>query len=88
MVKTLNIIGNARMVKPQFKQGDPDMLLCGDNDAAKKQVEKVLRDLGWKNITDLGGIEQSRIMGPLCLLWVTYAMKNNIWTHAFKMLKE
>ena len=88
VVKTLNIVGNARMVNPGFKEGEPDMLLCGNNEEAKKQVERMLRDFGWKNITDLGGIEQSRIMEPLCLLWVTYAMKNNIWTHAFKMLKE
>lgn len=88
VVKTLNIIGNAGMVNPKFKQGEPDMLLCGNNDAAKRQVEQVLRDFGWKNITDLGGIERSRVMEPLCLLWVAYGAKNNIWTHAFKMLNE
>jgi 8-hydroxy-5-deazaflavin:NADPH oxidoreductase len=56
--------------------------------AAKKQTEQILRDFGWKNITDLGGIEQSRIMEPLCILWVAYGAKNNSWTHAFKILKK
>lgn len=88
VVKTLNIIGNAGMINPKFKEGEPDMLLCGNNEAAKKAVEKILRDFGWKNITDLGGIEQSRIMEPLCVLWVTYGFKNNSWNHAFKILKS
>lgn len=88
VVKTLNIIGNSMMVNPKFKEGEPDMLVCGNSESAKRQVEKILKELGWKNITDLGGIEQSRIMEPLCILWVTYALKNNTWTHAFKMLRS
>ena len=36
--------------------------------STKKQVEQVLREFGWKNITDLGGIEQSRVMEAVCLL--------------------
>ena len=88
VVKTLNIIGNAGMINPKFKEGDPDMLVCGNNDAAKRQVEQILRDFGWKNITDLGGIEQSRIMEALCILWVAYGAKYNNWSIAFKMLKE
>jgi hypothetical protein len=88
VVKTLNIIGNAGMINPKFKQGDPDMLLCGNSDVAKKQVEQILRDFGWKNITDLGGIEQSRVMEALCILWVAYGAKNNVWTHAIKIVKE
>jgi predicted dinucleotide-binding enzyme len=88
VVKTLNIIGNARMINPKLKEGEPDMLLCGNDEAAKMQVDKILRDFGWRNITDLGGIEQSRIMEPMCILWVTYGIKHNSWSHAFKILKK
>jgi predicted dinucleotide-binding enzyme len=88
VVKTLNTVGHLGMINPKFKQGEPDMLLCGNNEAAKKQVEQILRDFGWKNITDLGGIEQSRITEAFCILWVAYGAKNKIWTHALKMLKE
>lgn len=87
VVKTLNIIGNQSMVNPKFKP-DPDMLLCGNNKSAKKKVVSILRGFGWENITDLGGIEQSRILEPLCILWVTYAMKNKNWNIAFKLLKR
>jgi 8-hydroxy-5-deazaflavin:NADPH oxidoreductase len=88
VVKTLNIIGNASMVNPKFKQGEPDMLLCGNNESAKKKVELVLKEFGWKNITDIGDIQQSRIMEAMCILWVTYASKKNNWNIAFKMLTE
>jgi predicted dinucleotide-binding enzyme len=88
VVKTLNIVNNKKMVNPRFEEGEPDMLLCGNSDEAKKKVEKILRDFGWKYITDLGGIEQARIMEPMVLLWVLYGARNNIWTHAFKMLRK
>ncbi len=88
VVKTLNIVGSARMISPKLDEGEPDMLLCGNSEAAKKQTERILRDFGWKNITDLGGIEQSRVMEPMSILWVTYGAKNNSWSHAFKILKK
>ncbi len=88
IVKTLNIVGNPMMVSPSFEEGDPDMLLCGNDEGAKQLVTQLLRDFGWKNITDLGGIEQSRITEPLCILWVYYGAKNNTWNHAFKMLRK
>jgi hypothetical protein len=52
------------------------------------KVERILRDFGWKNVTDLGGIEQARIMEPLVILWVLYGARNNVWTHAFKYLRK
>ena len=88
VVKTLNIVNNRIMVNPRFEEGEPDMLLCGNDADAKKKVEKILRDFGWKNITDLGGIEQARIMEPLVILWVLYGARNNTWTHAFKYLRK
>jgi predicted dinucleotide-binding enzyme len=88
VVKTLNIVNNRKMVNPRFEDGEPDMLLCGNDAEAKKKVEKILRDFGWRNVTDLGGIEQARIMEPMVILWVLYGARNNVWTHAFKMLRK
>jgi|SRR3989344_3236680 len=88
VVKTLNIIGNKYMVNPKFKEGDPDMFLCGNNKEAKKKVEQILKDFGWKYITDLGNIDQARIMEPLCILWVNFGIINNSWDHAFKVLRK
>jgi predicted dinucleotide-binding enzyme len=88
VVKTLNIVGHTNMVNPKFKEGEPDMLLCGNDKQAKDTVVTILYDFGWKNITDLGGIEQSRVMESFTILWVIYGIKNNNWNIAFKMLQK
>jgi predicted dinucleotide-binding enzyme len=88
VVKTFNIIGNTMFYQPKFEEGDPDMLLCGNNDDAKKKVEGILHDFGWKNVTDIGGIDESHYMEALCILWVVYALKHGNWHVAFKMVQK
>jgi 8-hydroxy-5-deazaflavin:NADPH oxidoreductase len=88
IVKTLNIVNNKTMVSPLYDQGLPSMFLCGNNDNAKKRVTEILQNFGWKDITDLGDITESRIIEPLTCLWVNYGMKHNTWTHAITFLKH
>jgi hypothetical protein len=87
VVKVYNIVGNVHMVDPQFPGGPPDMFICGNDDGAKTTVSEICRQFGWPTI-DLGGIEGSRWLEPLCILWVTYGMRNNNWNHAFKLLRK
>lgn len=88
VVKTLNIINHANMVQPQYKEGVPIMFVCGNNDSAKEQVRELLVDIGWKDILNLGGIEKSRLLEPLCLLWVEYGALRETWSHAFSVLEK
>ncbi len=88
VVKTLNTISHAHMVQPSYQQGTPTMFMAGNDADAKSQVDKLLQALGWQDITDLGGIENSRLTEPLCLLWVQYGAVNNTWDHAFAVLKK
>lgn len=88
VVKTLNIINHAHMAQPQYFEGTPAMFLCGNNPSAKESVGVVLKALGWHDVTDLGDITKSRLLEPLCLLWVTYGMAHNTWDHAFAILKR
>lgn len=88
VVKTLNIINYAHMSQPTYYEGTPIMFYCGNNPAAKEQVAKILDALGWKDATDLGGIKNSRLLEPLCLLWLTYAKVHNSSEHAFAVLKR
>ena len=88
VVKTLNIVNFAHMAQPKYFEGTPDMLYCGNNPSAKKTVAMLLTGLGWRSTTDLGGIDQSRLLEPLCLLWITYGMAHNTWDHAFAILKR
>src|SRR6266404_383050 len=86
VVKAFNIVGNAHMYKPKFDGGPPDMFICGNDAAAKQTVTGILKDFGWPAI-DIGGIEGSRLLEPLCILWVGYGMRTGTWQHAFKLLR-
>jgi 8-hydroxy-5-deazaflavin:NADPH oxidoreductase len=87
VVKTLNMVGFEHLIKPKFKQGIPVMFLCGNNESAKTHTASLLKECGWQDIVDLGGIEKSRILEPLSLLWIEYGVANNTWDHAFSVLK-
>jgi hypothetical protein len=32
------------------------------------------------------GSAASRLLEPLAMVWITYAVRNNHWTHAFSLL--
>jgi 8-hydroxy-5-deazaflavin:NADPH oxidoreductase len=87
VVKAFNCVGYAQMFKPEFAGGPPDMFICGNDDAAKKTVTDILMSFGWSTI-DIGGIEGARLLEPLCVLWIDYAMRAHSHTHAFKLLRK
>lgn len=87
VVKAFNTVGNAHMFRPSFPGGPPDMFLCGDDDGAKKKMGEILREFGW-GVADVGGIESSRYLEALCMVWVIYGMRTGGWNHAFKLLKK
>jgi predicted dinucleotide-binding enzyme len=72
VVKTLNTMNNNVMVAPELVPGEHVVFVCGDDDAAKKTVAGLLRDLGWgpPQILDLGGIEAARGTEAFMLLWL------------------
>jgi len=87
VVKAFNTVGNAHMINPDFPSGPPDMFICGNDDDAKKIVTQVCKHWGW-GVIDLGGIESSRYLEPMCMTWVLYGVKSGSWNHAFKMLRK
>ena len=88
IVKALNTVGNPQMVNPNFQGGPPTMFVCGnDKDAKKIVVDSILTPFGWETI-DIGGIEGSRLLEPLALLWITYYFRTNTGNHAFKLLRK
>jgi predicted dinucleotide-binding enzyme len=87
VVKAFNTVGNAHMFRPKFPGGPPDMFYCGNDSAAKKQVDEWLRNFGW-NPLDIGGIEGARLLEPMCLLWVSLALAGGSWDIAFKVLRK
>lgn len=87
VVKAFNTVGNAHMINPQFPGGPPTMFLCGNDGDAKKIVGQICEVFGW-DVLDLGGIECSRYLEPMCLTWVLHGVRSGSWNHAFKMLQK
>lgn len=86
VVKTLNTISYKHMVNPKFKSGTPTMFMCGNNESAKAHVRSLLSELGWSDVQDIGPIEKSRLLEPLCLLWIEYGALNDTWDHAISII--
>jgi predicted dinucleotide-binding enzyme len=88
VVKAFNTVGNPHMVHPEFPNGPPTMFICGNNDNAKKTViNEFLTKFGWESI-DIGGIEGSRLLEPMAMLWITHYFQTNNGNHAFKLLHK
>jgi predicted dinucleotide-binding enzyme len=87
VVKAFNTVGNAHMFRPDFPGGPPDMFICGNNDEAKAKVGKIIEEFGW-SVVDMGGIEISRHLEPMCIVWVLYGLRSKAWDHAFKLLRK
>jgi predicted dinucleotide-binding enzyme len=88
VVKTLNIVSHTHMAQPHYFEGTPSMFMCGNNPSAKEAVMNLLKGLGWHDVTDIGDITKSRLLEPLCLLWVAYGKVHGTEDHAFAVLKK
>jgi len=88
VVKCFNIVNNRTMIHPGMKEGLPDMLICGNDDGAKRQVAGFLKELGWGEPVDVGGIDGARWLEALTALWVRAATAIGSWSIAFKVLRS
>ncbi|AKU98012.1 hypothetical protein AKJ09_04676 [Labilithrix luteola] len=86
-VKAFSSVGNVSMVNPDFGGQKPSMFICGNDEAAKAETARILTTFGWE-AEDMGAIEAARAIEPLCMLWCIPGLRNNQWTHAFKLLKR
>ncbi len=87
VVKAFNTVGSAHMFRPSFPGGPPDMFICGNSDGAKKKVAGILEQFGW-GVIDVGGIQASRYLEAMCMVWVLYGARTDTWNHAFKLLRK
>ncbi|MGZ4315760.1 MAG: NADPH-dependent F420 reductase [Gaiellaceae bacterium] len=86
VVKAFNIIGNPYFVEPSFPEGQPTMLIAGDDEEAKRIVADVLADFGWPEPVDIGGIEGARELEAICIAWVKIGGARGAWDHGFTLL--
>ncbi len=87
IVKAFNSVGNAHMIDPDFPGGPPDMFIAGNDEDAKKTVAALCESFGW-GVIDVGGIEASRWLEALAMVWIAFGFKTNSWDHAFRLLRK
>jgi predicted dinucleotide-binding enzyme len=73
VVKALNTMNCQVMVDPARVPGEHDVLMAGDDEAAKEQVTGLLEEFGWpaSAIHDLGGIGSARGLESYLPLWLS-----------------
>ena len=71
VVKALNTVTASVMVDPAgLGDGDTTIFAAGDDAEARAQVVGLLRDLGWRDIVELEGLENARGLEMWMGLWV------------------
>ena len=85
VVKSLNTMNCKVMVEPARVPGEHDVLMCGDDDAAKREIAGLLEAFGWppKAIHDLGGIAAARGLEAYLPLWL--ALMSSLGTGDFNI---
>jgi predicted dinucleotide-binding enzyme len=73
VVKCFNTVSNSQMIDPKHKGEKPRMMIAGDDANAKKELETMLKELGWGGAIDTGGIVMARWLEALVPLWVSVA---------------
>lgn len=86
VVKAFNTVGNALMVDPQIPGGPPVMFIAGDDEGAVGVTGAILEAFGWRWL-NVGGIERSRELEELCILWVAIGARSGSYDHAFTLLR-
>jgi predicted dinucleotide-binding enzyme len=76
VVKSLNTVNAGVMIAPgQVAGGDHHMFVAGNDDGARAEVIRILKDwFGWKNVLDLGDVTGARGMEMLVALWLRLSM--------------
>jgi len=85
VVKAFNTVNAGLMVDPQLPGAPHPMFIAGNDDTAKATVADLLADFGW-NAFDVGGIERSRELESLVILWVAIGQRRGAFDHAFTLV--
>jgi 8-hydroxy-5-deazaflavin:NADPH oxidoreductase len=71
VVKALNTVNMNLMVDPGRVKGDHELLIAGNDAAAKEEVKRFLGEwFGWKGFVDLGDITGARACEAWLMVWI------------------
>lgn len=88
VVKAFNSVSVHIVTNPQREEGNPLMLIAGNDKTAKEKVAEIAKKWDWKDVVDFGNITESYFLEAFAMMWINYAFKKNSWTHAFQLLKK
>ena len=75
--KSFNQTGWENMENPVYDGKPSVMLVCGNDNEAKKTVLQLVSDIGFEAI-DAGGLEVARLIEPFGMTWIHLAMKQGL----------
>lgn len=75
--KTFNQTGWENMANPVYDNGATAMLVCGDDEEAKKTVLQLVSDVGFEAV-DAGELEVARLIEPFGMTWIHLAMRQGL----------
>jgi NADPH-dependent F420 reductase len=75
--KAFNTTGYNIMADPVIDGTRTVMFVCGDDEAAKRAVLQLARDLGFDAV-DAGRLEQARLLEPWAMLWISLAFRGTV----------
>ncbi len=87
VVKTLNYIGSVMMTNTENLSEPVTGFYCGNDAEAKKAVESILRDFGWRDTFDMGDISMSRYTEMLGAFWVPLLGQLGNMQWGFKLVR-
>ena len=86
--KAFNQTGFKNMADPAFDGRRAVMFVCGDDDAQKPTVLKLVTDIGFEGI-DAGGLAIARLLEPYGMLWIHLALAQGLGRDsAFGLLRR
>ncbi len=88
VVKAFNIVLAHYMTNPKLQEGAPDLFIAGNDENAKNKVKEIAVAFGWKDVHDLGDIQQAYLVESLAMIMIRYGILNNHWMHSWKLLKK
>ena len=75
--KSFNQTGWENLENPVYNGKPTAMLVCGDDESAKKTVLQLVEDIGFEAI-DAGKLEAARLIEPFGMTWIHLAMKQGL----------
>ena len=75
--KSLNQTGWENMANPIYEGKATAMLVCGDDEAAKKTVLQLVSDIGFEAV-DAGKLEVARLIEPFGMTWIHLAIEQEL----------